>query len=146
MPLNTNYITKNVISEILNRGATGGQFLLLFLELFLIQDSYHVYHPISMQLIQIAKHCITNCYIMVTFENCKIIGGYRSLNMGVNMQLIKPFFLLLLIKEKVYDRDIRTKQLYNIFVSIGGARLVKKGSSSRKTRKHLFRSLEPVIT
>ena len=43
----------------------------------------HVCEPILMQQAAFDREWTGYSHIFVTFENSKIIGGYRSLNMGV---------------------------------------------------------------
>ena len=50
---------------------------------FLITYYRHVCEPILMQQAAFDREWTGYSHIFVTFENSKIIGGYRSLNMGV---------------------------------------------------------------
>ena len=50
---------------------------------FLITYYRHVCEPILIQQVAFDREWTGFSHMFVTFENSKIIGGYRSLNMGV---------------------------------------------------------------
>ena len=80
--LNMIYISKKEISKIRKRGVLGGQKPWIS-DTFLITYYRHVCEPILMQQVAFDRELTSYSHVFVTFENSKIIGGYRSLNMGV---------------------------------------------------------------
>ena len=59
---------------------------------FLITYYRHVCEPILMQQVAFDRELTGYSHMFVTFENVKIIGGYRSLNMGVQKIHNKSLF------------------------------------------------------
>ena len=76
------YISKKEISKIRRRGYYGDKNH-EFPGTFLITYYQHVCEPILMQQVAFDREWTGYSHMFVTFENSKIIAGYRSLNMGV---------------------------------------------------------------
>ena len=62
---------------------------------FFITYYRHVCEPILMQQVAFDREWTGYSYMFVTFENSKMIGGYRSLNMGVQKYKINRCLQLL---------------------------------------------------
>ena len=76
------YISKKEISKIRRRDVLGGQKLWIS-GTFLFTYYRHVCEPILIQQVTIDREWTGYSQMLVTLENSKIIGGFKSLNMVV---------------------------------------------------------------
>ena len=98
---------------------------------FFITYYRHVCEPILIHKVAIGREWTGFSHVFVTLENSKIVGGYRSLNIGVQkckrnrclQPLLRPDGCEISLKS---DSEMLLNG-YNSMSSIGGVRVLKVG-------------------